>query len=634
MSTTILAGLSRKTIFAALVAITLLAVTVGASSASPAASVQDPERNVTTPTGWHFWVGQTKAQIDKRAKDASERVVDVNLDSVVPLRFSAVLVRNSGSYARTGGWSYGSEADVTKKINAEQGRLIDLEPYTAGGKRRFAYAWVENTGSAAKGWHWNYDLTVKGVTKEINKYKVRLIDLDTYVVNGKRRYSYIGIDNQGVDGRAWWWYVNVTPKFVQQHAEANSARLIDVERPKAGRMSVIMVRNDEHAYSRHVYDYTQTDLLRFLASNGVRITDLERYSKNGKTRYAASLIDNSSAENRRIRSIWRASTMANAPNGTDAWFGIYAKEVGGSVDVGLANTRPYQPLSVLKLIPHLYVMDLLDKDPGLDLLDKPKGISWRALKGKPDEIWCRLQDKGKKTQIYSETLRKTLTRGLGESLNRAHEALLNKYHSATINTRVHAMGLTHTNVYPGCKQGGGKKDWTYNRSTLSELGELFEHVDNRTFFPNNWSNVMGEFYGLMANWGTTGIKNVVVSEAAQAGKSGIVNTFMSRVTIDGKGGGTLLPQSDGTYNGGRGFFGRVQLPFRTGPRGQSTVIKTFVGGYFVDNFKAPCNEDTAANSPDQACRDWKTKQSATYDLLMGEPYRLAIRRAIATWPRS
>ena len=149
-------------------------------------------------------------------------------------------------------------------------------------------------------------------------------------------------------------------------------------------------------------------------------------------------------------------------------------------------------------------------------------------------------------------LRKTLTRGLGESLNRAHEALLNKYHSATINARIHGLGLTHSNVYPGCKQGGGKKDWTSNRSTLSELGELFERVDNRTFFPNNWSNVMGEFYGLMANWGTTGIRNVVMDEASKAGKTGIVTTFMSRVTIDGKGGGTLLPQSDGTYNGGRG----------------------------------------------------------------------------------
>jgi Beta-lactamase enzyme family/Polyglycine hydrolase-like, structural repeat len=627
------AGPTRKTAVTALLALLLVGAIASSSRASSAADAQDPERNATTPTGWHFWVGQTKAQIDKRAKDASERVVDVNVDSVVPLRFSAVLVRNSGPYARTGGWSYGSEADVTNKINAEQGRLIDLEPYTVSGKRRFAYVWVQNTGSAGKGWHWNYDLTVKGVTKEINKYKVRLIDLDTYVVNGKRRYSYIGIDNQGVDGRAWWWYVNVTPKFVQQQAEANSARLIDVERPKAGLMSVIMVRNDDHAYSRHVYDYTQTDLLRFQASNGVRITDLERYSKNGHVRYAASLIDNATLENRRIRAIWRSSPMANAPNGTDAWFGIYAKEVKGPADVGLANTMPYQPLSVLKLIPHLYVMDLLDKDPGLDLLDQPKGITWRALKGKPDEIWCRLQDKGKKTQIYSETLRKTLTRGLGESLNRAHEALLNKYHSATINARIHALGLTHTNVYPGCKQGGGKKDWTWNRSTLSELGRLFENVDDKTYFKNHWQPLNGEFYGLMADWNTTGIKNVVVDEAAKAGKSGLVSSFMSKVTLNGKGGGTLLPQKDGTFNGGRGFFGRLELPFRTGVRGQTTTIKTFVGGYFVDNFKAPCNEDTAASSKNQACRDWKTKQSATYDLLTGEPYRLAIRRAIATWTR-
>jgi hypothetical protein len=80
-------------------------------------------------------------------------------------------------------------------------------------------------------------------------------------------------------------------------------------------MTVIMQRNYESAYSRHVYDFALSDLLRFQASNGVRITDLERYVKNGNIRYAASLIENASAENQRIRSIWRASTMANAPNG-------------------------------------------------------------------------------------------------------------------------------------------------------------------------------------------------------------------------------------------------------------------------------------------------------------------------------
>ena len=123
--------------------------------------------------------------------------MDVNVDSVSPLRFSAVLVRNTGAYARIGGWSYGSEGAVTNKIKATKGRLIDLEPYTDQGKRRFAYVWVKNSGDSGKGWHWNYDLSVKGVIKEINKYKVRLIDLSSYVVDGKRRYSYIGIDNRG-----------------------------------------------------------------------------------------------------------------------------------------------------------------------------------------------------------------------------------------------------------------------------------------------------------------------------------------------------------------------------------------------------------------------------------------------------
>ena len=277
-------------------------------------------------------------------------------------------------------------------------------------------------------------------------------------------------------------------------------------------------------------------------------------------------------------------------------------------------------------------MDKLDKDPGLDMLDQANGISWVSPKNKPDDVWCPGQ--GGQTQTYSETLRQTLTRGLGESLNRAHEALVKKYGSTAINNRIHQLGLTNTNVYLGCPQPAGKPDWTSNRSTLSELGELFEHVDDRTFFKNHWQQVSAEFYGLMANWGTNGIKAVVASEAAAAGKSGIVNQFMASVTLNGKGGGTIIPQADGSFNGGRGFFGRLELPFKTGRGARVTTIKTFVGGYFVDNFKAPCNEDTAAQSRDLTCRNWKTMQNAAYDKLMGEPYRLAIRRAIATWPSS
>ena len=596
---------------------------------------QDPERNATTPVGWHFWVGRTKADIDQRAKDAGERVINVQVASTAPLLFNAVMVQNEGPYERTGGWSHGTEAEVTSTINAQKGRLIDLEPYTVNGKRFFAYVWVRNDGEASKRWHWNYDLTEAQVTDEINKHKIRLIDLHTYLINlGQRRYSYIGIANEGVDGKAWWWYPDVTPQVVQQRTEENKARLIVVERPSKGLMTVVMQRNDEGVYTRHVYDYTLRDLMRFQASNGLRITDLEGYTKDGNARYTAALIDNATPENQRIRSIWRSSTMANAPSGTDAWFGIYAKEVGGPVDVGLAHGMKFQPLSVLKLVPHLYVMDLLDKDAVLDLLDQAKGITWTSPKGKPDDVYCPLRDKGMATQTNTGTLRDTLTRALRESLGRAHEALVTKYGSDAINARIHAMGLNDTDIFKGCPQPSGQPDWTSNTSTLADLGRLFEGVDTKKFFPGHWAEVSAEFYGIMANGDVYGgLKVVVADEAAKAGKSAVVDAFMKKVTLNGKGGGLIVPQADGTFQGGRAFFGRLELPFVTGPS-KATTLKTFVGGYFVDNFTAPCNEDQAAMSTVKKCSDWKKKQDTTYQLFLGEPFRIAIRKAIATWPSS
>ncbi|HYK61151.1 MAG TPA: hypothetical protein VEV85_17085 [Bryobacteraceae bacterium] len=51
-----------------------------------------------------------------------------------------------------------------------------------------------------------------------------------------------------------------------------------------------------------------------------------------------------------------------------------------------------------------------------------------------------------------------------------------------------------------------------------------------------------EFYGLMATAGLSGVKAVVDDKAASTGKSVIVNEFMKKVSLHGKGGGTTLPR--------------------------------------------------------------------------------------------
>ena len=142
----------------------------------------------------------------------------------------------------------------------------------------------------------------------------------------------------------------MSPAFVQKKAEEHGARLVDIERHRSNTLTVLMVRN-EGTFTRHVYGVSQDFLGKYVQSQGVRITDLERHG----SRYYATMIDNVDAETGRIRSILRASPYRHG------YFGAFSKRVGGPTYVGLAHRASHQPLSVLKLVPHLYVMDLFDK---------------------------------------------------------------------------------------------------------------------------------------------------------------------------------------------------------------------------------------------------------------------------------
>jgi Beta-lactamase enzyme family/Bacterial tandem repeat domain 1 len=609
----------RRTVLALVASLAALAV----SAPLAQSAAVDPERNLSKPTGWQWWKNRSEAQVND-LRSAGWRLTDVEVESLAPYRFTGAFVRNSGPYGRKGGWWYGKTADqVVALTKGEDRRLIDLEPYTVAGKRRFAIVTVRNEGEAAKGWWWNYDLTAAQVTDDINEHKIRLIDLDTYVVGGQRRYSYVGIKNTGVDARAWWWYHNVSPEFVQAKADEHKARLIDIEEPSKGKLTVVMVRN-EGVYTRHAWGMSQSQLGKFVASNGVRITDVER---NGN-RWAAVMIDNVDAETARLRSI-----VLNSPYSSGS-FGVFAKRVGGPTHVGLAHHERYQPMSVLKLVPHLYLMDRLDA--GQVDLDADT-IDWTAPAGRPDEVWCNGQ--GGQTANYSSPLRTVLRRALRESLNRAHESLLNTYGPGTMTARVQALGLDRTELYFGCKYPN-EKDWLSNRSTLAEMGELFEGVETKKFFPHHWQQVRDEFYGLMASWPAEWFRAVVTDEAAKAGKSSVVNAFISQIDLKGKGGGVDSGNADGTWTTGRAFSYRVTFPTkvgvarRGGPAAGTIVPRAHVGGFFVNDMTAPCSEGAANSDPSsvsQECRDYAKAMGDTFAKLTAEAQRKAIREALATW---
>ena len=123
------------------------------------AAVQDPDRESTTPTSWHWWRDRTEDQINT-FRHNGERLIGLELSPSDAGKFDAVLVQSSGTYQRSDGWWFGLTYDqVVAKVAENNGRITDLRPYTVNGQRRFAFTLIRNEGDAAKSWWWNYDLT-------------------------------------------------------------------------------------------------------------------------------------------------------------------------------------------------------------------------------------------------------------------------------------------------------------------------------------------------------------------------------------------------------------------------------------------------------------------------------------------
>lgn len=593
-------------------ALTLLAVLLPAGAAQSA--VQDPERNSITPAGWAWYHGQTAKEINAiRAKGM--RLIEIEVQKTKPYRFAASFVRNEGVHERPqAGWYYDKSASELEKLTPGR-RFVDIETYKKDGKRRFAVATIRNKGEAFKEWWWNYDLSQKQVKADIDKHGIRLVDLNAYEMKGKRRYSYVGIKNHGVDARAWWVYYRVKEQEMLDLARENQARIIDVERLSKKLHTVVMV--DSRGEYSVTGDFTAQQLEQTAASRGSRIIELE---KTGD-RWVAVLLDNSDAETDRIRDYIEASPYAAG------YFGAYSKAVDGRVYVGLAHDSPYQPMSVMKLVPFLYVLDRVDR--GLSKLEDE--LTWQRPPGMPDDP-CPGDGP---SETFSTDLGSVLDRAMKISLNRAHETLLDEFkpHAITSFVRGDAIGMKSTRMYYGCP-GKTKKDWTSSRTTLADMGRLFEGVDSRRFFKHQWDDTSALFYDILVNWGDdpespdNWYRDVVADEAAKLGKSAFVDQFLEGMQVDGKGGSLELYEGDpaeGTAQVPRAFSFRALLPFPGWPDG-----RPFVGGFFASPLTGVCVEaDWEPNWWTSRCRAFRDQMKATFEGLTAELLRVPIREALA-----
>jgi hypothetical protein len=463
---------------------------------------------------------------------------------------------------------------------------------------------VSNTGSNYEPWSWYYG-TASYIASKVTSAR-RMVSFGR--IQGTSYYTAVFGSNTGTDNSGWWWYYGKTIAQATSLASTNHARLVDLDRNNdSGTYNVIMYSSSGTNW--HYYTgFSSSGLLNKALQYGNRIFDVTPYYSGGTKYFAALSIDNLNTLSRKLRGII-------APKVDSGAYGFYLKQVGGSTLAGLQNTKQYEPASALKVLYHAKSIH----EEALGHTTNSTSITYHY---NPADS----TNGGICPDSYASTATTNLKNAdeqmMWNSDNRMTRGIVQKYGGNNYITGWTVMenygaslGLTSTQINHniGCPTSA-----TYNRTTLTDLGKVYEAFQNnavttsstwKTAFRDrmlNQTNYSSGFHGA--------IDPIVHAEALALGKTSVETAFKAALTWIAKG---------GSYDYGSGYPRTVSydgvsmtgVPYKS----SGTIApRYFVFGEFVDG--TSLSSDTERDA-------MNTARSQLYP----EALRAYIHAALTTW---
>lgn len=235
--------------------------------------------------GWWWYVGLTFSQLQSQVGSTGGRLIDIEPYEVNgSTRYAAVLVANTGGAARAWWWLAGvSQSTIANLLPANQPssgapakRLVDIESVTVNGTKRWSAIMIANTGSDAKAWQWWINQSAAAVGQRVNAFGGRLTSLER---QDDGTYNMIQVRNSGSDNKYWLYYFGLSSaSAVNNVALQYNARVFDLETYVVNgqrRYDAVMIDNVDSETRR------LTDLMSpaFTGSNGLPTADFGFYLK-------------------------------------------------------------------------------------------------------------------------------------------------------------------------------------------------------------------------------------------------------------------------------------------------------------------------------------------------------------------
>ncbi|MGI9019151.1 MAG: serine hydrolase [Solirubrobacterales bacterium] len=571
----------------------------------------DPERTSDTVVLHSEGINKTEDQIYDATDAAGQRVTDIDIHSTDPLRFDYTAVTNfglgsdlyKGPYARDGGWVEGLTGIALSSFLDFGGyRIIDLEPYRAGGDWEFAAAFVKNQGDAGKAWWWYYDKTPAQIEALEQANNARAIDIDPMTNDTS---SVVMISNTGADYAPSELYFGGSQTTLEQTMRQQRLRPIDVEPrgPYASSYDAIAVPDEGKQWDW--YTTTPADVANGSAP-GERPYDLDLFTGAVTEAYSVLSMNPPDDQGDAAESTRLTQRMEHFFPGGE--YGFYAKRIGGKAVSGYAVDAVHEPASAVKVLALLYALKQVDK--GLADLNTTQ-VRWIDY-GTP----CTA---GQQTSLLD-----ALRAMMQQSNNSATHGVVAHFGNSAINAFAKARGWRTMRIR-GCGIESGRSDWS-SRDAV----DLYEQALDGSILKDGESvkflkSIMSPSWGLFTG--------VVHEEAAGDQQTELyVESAMDGVWKGG-GLGWCLPAPADCGNGHfeeRSFAGTLQLPFlrKDGKiRSRTYALEWWVEDFLPCSYQGQMESDSAYYA---RCPQGKLLADG-YNAITGEVGRKPIRRAVASF---